>query len=35
VAYCLQALEAVLHRSGARVAPGMALTAARGILDAR
>lgn len=33
VAYCLQALEAVLHRVGAAVTPGEALTAARAVLD--
>jgi len=34
VAYCLQALEGVLHRLGAPVSPGAALAAARAVLDA-
>jgi len=34
VAYCLQALEGVLHRLGAPVRPGAALAAARAVLDA-
>ncbi len=33
VAYCLQALEAILHRQGADVTPGMALDAARAEFD--
>lgn len=33
VAYCLQALEAILHRQGAPVEPGKALPAARDVFD--
>ncbi len=33
VAYCLQALEAILHRQGAPINPGKALPAARAVLD--
>jgi alanine-glyoxylate transaminase/serine-glyoxylate transaminase/serine-pyruvate transaminase len=33
VAYCLHALEAILHRQGVPITPGVALTAARSVLN--
>jgi len=35
VAYCLQALEAILHRQGVAITSGAALTAARSVLSGR